>query len=60
MVIGAYLRERFNLDRKAPAPEPTAERTIVDHSMDRPPEAFRDSPPGQVIEPIQTEEQHDC
>ena len=59
MVLAAYLREKFNLNRKDRDSKPTTNGGVHDHSMDRPPQPFADSPPGRVIEPEMPEEQHD-
>ena len=60
MVLAAYLKEKFNLNRKDRDSKPTSNGGVHDHSMDRPPQPFADSPPGRVIEPEMPEEQHDC
>lgn len=47
MVLGEYLREKFNLHRKDREAKESSDVT-TDHSVDRPPRAFSSPPPGRV------------
>jgi hypothetical protein len=59
MVLGAYLRRRFNLNDKKDERPVEQEPVQYDHSANRPPEAFYSStPPGQV-EVEDTENRHE-
>ena len=48
MVLGEYLKDKFNLRRKDREPRPSSERPTQDLSADRPPQAFPTSPPGRI------------
>ena len=48
MVLGEYLREKFNVPRKERRPKRPKHAVPYDHSLDRPPKAFQDSIPGKV------------
>ena len=55
MVLGEYLREKFNLHRKDHGTKESSGIT-TDHSVDRPPKAFSSPPPGR-IKPVENFEE---
>jgi hypothetical protein len=48
MVLGEYIRRKFNLDDKREEPGQTMPVPPDAHSVDRPPRAFHTPPPGKV------------